>query len=177
MNKKIFSFDAETNGLWGQAFSIAAIVYDNTGVEIARFIGRCPIEGETNSWVAENVLPKMMDIPVSHGSYDELLKDFADFYKSNKTDADVIVHMGVPVESTLLKDAHSRGYIGDWDGPYPLIDIAGNLQQAGENPTSVDEYVTKYGLEVRDFGTTHNPLYDSEVAAVVSRHLQGRITQ
>lgn len=174
---KVFSFDAETNGLWGQAFAIAALVYDESGNEIARFIGRCPIEGEINSWVAENVLPTMQDIPVSHSSYDELLKAFADFYKSNKADASVIVHMGVPVESSLLKDMHSRGYIGDWDGPYPLIDIAGNLQQAGEDPTSVDSYATKFGLEVRDFGTTHNPLYDSEVAAVVFRHLLGRIAQ
>ena len=29
MNKKIFSFDAETNGLWGQAFSIGAVVYED----------------------------------------------------------------------------------------------------------------------------------------------------
>lgn len=176
MSKKIFSFDAETNGLWGKAFSIAAIVYNENGEEIARFIGRCPIEGETNSWVAENVLPKMTDIPDSHGSYGELLKAFADFYLANKADADIIVHMGVPVESTLLRDAHSLGFIGDWDGPFPLIDLAGNLQQIGENPTSVDEYVTKYGLKVSE-SNTHNPLYDSEVAAVVYRHLQGRIVQ
>ena len=172
---KIFSFDAETNGLWGKAFSIAAIVYDN-GIEVSRFIGRCLIEGEINSWVAENVLPKMEDIPVSHSSYDELLKDFADFYKSNKSDANIIVHMGVPVESSLLKDMHSREYIGDWDGPYPLIDVAGNLQQAGEDPTSCDSYVAKYGLKVAE-GNTHNPLYDSEVAAVVFMHLMGRINQ
>lgn len=172
---KIFSFDAETNGLWGQAFSIAAIVYDN-GMEVALFIGRCPIEGETNPWVKENVLPKMEDIPVTHNSYDELLADFAKFYLANKADAHVIVHMGVPVESTLLKDAHVRGFIGDWDGPYPLIDIAGNLQQAGEDPTSVDSYVTKFGLKVSE-NNTHNPLYDSEVAAVVFSHLQGRIAQ
>lgn len=172
---KIFSFDAETNGLWGRAFSIAAIVYDN-GVETSRFIGRCPIEGEINSWVAENVLPKMEDISVSHDSYDELLKSFAEFYLANKADASIIVHMGVPVESSLLKDMHSRGYIGDWDGPYPLIDVAGNLQQAGENPTSCDEYVAKYGLKVVE-GNTHNPLYDSEVASVVFMHLMGRIAQ
>lgn len=177
MSKKIFSFDAETNGLWGQAFSIAAIVYDESGVETARFIGRCPIVGETNPWVAENVLPTMTDIPVTHKSYDELLADFAKFYLANKTDAAVIAHMGFIVEVKLLRDAHERGFIGDWDAPYPLIDIAGNLQQAGEDATSVDAYVKKYALQVRDFGTTHNPLYDSEVAAVVYRHLLDRVTQ
>jgi len=173
---KIFSFDAETNGLWGRAFSIAALVYDEQGNEVARFIGRCPIEGETNSWVAENVLPKMVGIPVSHDSYDELLADFAKFYLANKADAHVIVHMGVPVESKLFTDAHERGNIGDWDGPHPLIDVAGNLQQAGENPASCDTYVAKYGLEVAE-GNSHNPLYDSEVAAKVFMHLLGRVNQ
>jgi len=37
------------------------------------------------------------------------------------------------------------GFIGDWDGPFPLIDISGNLQQVGEDPTSVDNYVKKHG--------------------------------
>lgn len=29
MKKKIFSFDAETDGLWGNPFAVAAIVYEN----------------------------------------------------------------------------------------------------------------------------------------------------
>ena len=172
--RKNFSFDAETNGLWGQAFSIGALVYDENGVEVARFIGRCPIGGKVNEWVQENVLPQMAEIPVSHNGYESLLADFSKFYLENKADADIIVHMGVPVESNLLRDMHALGLIGDFDGPYPLIDLAGSLQQAGEDPTSVDGYVRKHGLEVPDFGTTHNPLYDSAVAAVVYRHLLSR---
>jgi len=172
--KKVFSFDAETNGLWGKAFAIGAIVYGENGEELGQFVGRCPIEGDVNDWVKDNVLPKMTEISETHSSYDELLADFAKFYLANKADADIVVHMGVPVESTLLKEMYSKGMIGDWDGPYPLIDVAGNLQQAGEDPTSVDSYVQKFGLEVRNFGSTHNPLYDSEVAAKVYQHLQGR---
>lgn len=169
---KIFSFDAETNGLWGKPFAIGALVYDAEGNEVARFVGRCPIEGKVNEWVAENVLPNMVDIPQTHKNLQELLADFAKFYLANKQDAHVIVHMGVPVESSLLKSMHEHGFIGDFDGPFPLIDISGNLDQVEENPTSVDEYVKKYGLEVPDFGTTHNPLYDSAVAVMVYRHLK-----
>lgn len=65
----IFSFDAETNGLWGQAFAVAAVLFDENGDEVARFVGRCPIEGEVNPWVKENVLPEMEGIPVTHKSY------------------------------------------------------------------------------------------------------------
>lgn len=172
--RKVFSFDAETNGLWGQAFAIGALVYDENGAEIARFVGRLPDTEVADEWVKANVLPQLAGLPVSHTDYESLLADFAKFYLANKADADIIVHMGVPVESRLLIDMHSRGMIGDWDGPYPLHDVAGFLAQANEDPTSVDGYVQKHGLEVPDFGTTHNPLYDSAVAASVYRHLLSR---
>lgn len=173
MSTRVLSFDAETNGLWGQPFAIGALVYDENGVEVERFVGRCPIQGEVVPWVAENVLPQLAELPV-YGDWCQLLSAFAKFYLANKDGADQIVHMGYIVEAKLLRDMYSTGMIGEWDGPYPLIDIAGNLQQVGEDPTSVDSYVQKWGLEVRDFGGTHNPLHDSEVAAVVYRHLLGR---
>jgi len=173
--KKVLSFDAETNGLWGEAFAIGALVYDENGVEIARFVGRCPIEGTVDKWVETNVLPQITGIPVTHKDYESLLAEFAKFYLANKADTDIIVHMGVPVEAKLLLDMHQYGVIGDWDGPYPLIDLAGNLQQVGEDPTSVDSYLKKYGLTVGEFeGGTHNPLYDSAVAAKVYFHLRSR---
>lgn len=53
---KIFSFDAETNGLYGKAFSIGAIIMED-GEETSTFVARCPINGEVNPYVAENVLP------------------------------------------------------------------------------------------------------------------------
>ena len=69
MGKKIFSFDAETNGLWGKAFAIAAVVTDENGKEIDQFIGRCPVQGEVNHWVSENVIPEMG----RHSSYSWIL--------------------------------------------------------------------------------------------------------
>ena len=172
MSKKIFSFDAETNGLWGQAFAIGALVYDESGAEIARFVGRLPDTEVTDEWVQENVLPEIENIPVTHDNYDELLADFSSFYMEHKKDADVIAHMGFIVEVKILRDLHERKLIGDWDAPYPLYDVSGNLQAAGADPTSVDKFVTEHNLEVGEFaGGTHNPLYDSAVAAAVYRHL------
>ncbi len=174
--KKIFSFDAETNGLWGQAFAIGAIVYDEDGTEIARFVGRLPDSTVTDEWVRTNVLPKLVGIPVTHNTYGWLLTDFAKFYMENKEDAHVIVHMGYIVEAQILRDMHVLGVIGDWDAPYPLFDVSGNLQQVGEDPTSVDSYMKKHELSVGEFvGGTHNPLYDSAAAAAVYRHLVARV--
>ncbi len=170
---RIFSFDAETNGLWGKPFSIAALVLDEAGAEVARFVGRCPIEGEIDDWVVDNVLPQLEDVPVSHESYPQLLEAFAAFYMQWKQGADVIFHMAIPVESSIVRDMHDMGFIGDWDAPYPPIDLVGVLRVLREDPTSVDSYLKKYGLSVGDYATTHHPLYDSEVAAVVYRHAMG----
>jgi hypothetical protein len=172
--RKIFSFDAETNGLWGQAFAIGALVYNENGEEIARFLGRCSIDEEVNEWVQQNVLPALIDVPITHLNYEELLRDFAKFYMENKENADVVVHMGYIVEAKILRDMHDLKLIGDWDAPYPLYDVSGNLQQVGEDPTSVDKYAQKYGIEIRNFGSPHNPLYDCEIAARVYIHLLSR---
>ena len=170
---KIFSFDAETDGLWGRVIAIGALVYDESGTKIARFVGRLPETAVTNDWVIKNVLPQLADVAITHETYEALLSDFAKFYLANKEGCDIIVHMGVPVEAGLLIEMHRLGLIGDWDGPYPLLDLCDFLKAAGEDPTSVDKYATKRGLAVGgEFeGGTHNPLYDAAVTAAVYRHL------
>lgn len=168
--KKVFSFDAETDGLWGNPFAVAAIVYEN-GQETARFLARLKDETVTNAWVIENVLPALADVKPTHETYAAMLQDFATFYKTQKQDADCICHMGYIVEAHLLREMHRLGFIGDWDAPYPLYDVSGNLQAAGENATSVDAYAKKHELPIAGVGTTHNPLYDCEVAAKVYMHL------
>jgi len=171
--QKAFSIDAETNGLWGRAFSVAAIVYED-GTETARFVGRCPIDGKADSFVAEKVLPEMAGITETHGSYPEMLEDFSKFYMDHKQDADIIAHIIVPVESSLIRDMHDFGYIGDWDAPFPLIDLAGMLRMAGFSPSSVDDYNIKHGISANpvDFsGGTHNPLYDAAQTAMAYFHL------
>lgn len=180
MMRKVFSFDAETNGLWGQAFAIGALVYDENGTEIARFVGRLPNEVVTDGWWLSTEEGETLTrfekvrraIPVTHDTYYDLLVSFATFYLANKKDADIIVHMGYIVEARILRDMHDRGFIGDWGGPYPLYDVSGNLQAAGEDPTSVDKFAQKHDIVVGEFaGGTHNPLYDAAVTAAVYRYL------
>lgn len=158
MKKGYLSFDAETNGLWGEAFSIGAIVTNEKGELIDSFIGRCPINGEVDSFVKENVLPKLEGVEVNYSSYDEMLIDFIKFYMAYKQDKTVLVHMGLPVEAKILLDAHKKGFIGDWDAPYPLVDISA-IPEIGTSP---DSYNSDNGIEIPECeGETHNPLYDS----------------
>jgi hypothetical protein len=178
---KLLSFDLETNGLWGQGWAVGAVVREN-GREIARFTGRCPIQGEVNPWVAENVLPQCESIEVNYGSYEEMCRAFAEFYTQYKEGAVILTHVGFPVETTLLRDMRAFGFIGEWDAPFPLQDMAGII--AGYNlakgtaydPTSVDAIIRSENLShlIGEFdGGTHNPLYDATAAAVVFEFLSG----
>lgn len=173
MEKEIFSFDAETNGLWGEAFAIGAVVTNADGKILKKWVGHCPIAGKVNSWVEQNVLPKLENIIITHNSYKELLNGFMQFYLENKADKDVIVHMGLPVEARLFLDAHKMGFIGDWDAPYPLIDISA-FPEIGD---SVDNYnrANKIPLYASNFSSTHNPLYDSCAAAAAYLHIRKRL--
>lgn len=165
--KKYLSFDAETNGLWGKAFSIGCIVTDENGKQINEFVARCPIEGQVNEFVKENILPEMEGIEVTHRDYKSMLKDFMNFYMDNKQDSVILVHMGLPVESRLFLDAHKLGFIGDCDAPYPLVDISA-IPEIGVSP---DTYNKNNGIIILQLsGGTHNPLYDSWSALLAYQH-------
>lgn len=173
--RAILSFDAETNGLWGEAFAIGAILLDAQGREAARFLGRLSDAVVTDEWVRAHVLPALAAVPVTHLTYLDLLRDFATFYLSHRHAADVIVHIGVPVEARLLLDAHAAGLIADDEAPFPLIDVAGFLAQAGEDPTSVDLYANAHAVPRGEFdGAPHHPLFDAAATAAVYRHLLSR---
>lgn len=172
LNKKVISLDAETNGLWGQAFAIGAILYGENGEELDRFVGRCPIEGAVNPFVRDNVLPAMVNIPITHDYYEALLEMFfawrASHRQTNNKPVE-LVHMGVPVEAQLYRDAHKFGIIGDWDGPYPLVDISA-IPEIWDSP---EGYLQGHGVSVDSAsyaGGTHNPLFDSAVAYKAYRH-------
>lgn len=188
--KKVLSFDAETDGLWGNPFAIAATVTSPDGVEVASFSRRLPDAAVSNEWVKENVLPNIQDIamvgtnfvdlPISEDQYradlvqwyEKMLGEFAKFYLEHKVDAVIIAHCPCPVEAHLMRECHRLGFIGDWDGPFPLIGIEGLLDLAGENPTEATGYATKHGLALPE-GNAHNPCFDCRLAASMYRHLKG----
>lgn len=181
---KILSFDMETNGLWGKAFAIGAAILDvdeeKYPGEWYRVIGEdfafpvpnpeeilkvhCPIEGEINSFVKENVLPNIDFSGYKKVSdYKELVRTFIEWYKEMKVkykdELKIIAHCALPVETKLFIDAHEFGMIGDFDHPFPLIDIA-SFPEIG---TSIDEYLKEKIGSVTY--TQHDPVEDSLFAA------------
>lgn len=160
-NQTIISIDAESNGLWGQAFSVSALVFNPEGKEVDRLVLRCPIEESVNPWVKDNVLPTMTDIEETHSSYEEMLEAFFQFMKKHK-DAVTLTHMGHIVEARLLKDAHTLGIIGDFEAPYLWYDVC---LFVGD---STDKYNLENGLLVEQ--NTHNPTYDCLSAYTAFKH-------
>lgn len=164
---KVLSFDAETNGLWGRAFAIGAVALDPSSTDpIEYFRARIPLHNP-DPWVAENVIPNL-SMPITHETYERMLGDFIKFLLSHKGYR-CLTHMGYIVEARLLRDAYTDKMLGDWDAPYPLYDISGNLDQIGNDPTSVDAYCRKNNISIP--GNSHDPVYDSLGTALAYYHL------
>lgn len=179
VGKRFFSVDAETDGLWGNPFSVGAIVYEikrnynkNTFKtsyyfeQVEEICLRLPNEVVKNEWVKLNVLPNL-DFEVTHQEYKDMLKDFADFYLRHKN-ATVIWHMGYIVEAHLFRELHKMELIGDWDAPYTPIEISDLLRMKDYDCDSVDNYAkinNLFGFGIPN--KTHNPLYDCFVSAQV----------
>lgn len=175
----IMSVDAESDGLYGIPFAIGAIVY-NDGKEVARYFGRIPNSEVSDRWVIDNVLPQLGpedgdEYFVTHTHLIGMLSHFSDWWNDWKVGAEVICHMGVPVESSLFRLMNQAGFMGIFDGPYPLHEVATALLMVGQDPTSVDQYAKSNGIFVQ--GNPHNPLYDAEVAAKVYMQLTTHLNQ
>lgn len=184
---KILSFDAETNGLWGQPYAIAAVVYECVPTvygdarnhfgpqpkwqKVAEFTLQCSVI-PVNEFVSKN-MEQIKDIPFA-SSYEELLSKFAEFYNTHNTsETKFIVHMGYIVESFLIRELYNHGFIGEWSGPYsetlaPWHDVSQDLEKAGLNPARIDEYIANNNLMKIN---AHNPLYDCEAALLTYLHL------
>ena len=174
--RKLFSVDAETDGLYGRAFAVAVTVRED-GREVANFSGRVSDEEVTNEWVRANVLPTLRDMPVTHSSIEELEEAFWKFWMSQKDNAVVIAHCGSPVESGLFRRCVERDLASlAFAGPSPAIhDVATVLLALGEDPASVDGYNKKNGILVPFDGVSHHPMYDAASAAVAWEHAVQRL--
>lgn len=168
---KVLSIDAETNGLYGEAFCLAMIVTEECGL-LDQFVARCPIDHPIDPWVRDNVLPAVQGIPETHASYREMLEAGWKFYCRHKAGANVIAHVAHPVETKVFRDMVEMDLTSrQWEGPFPLLDVATMLRQQMFDPASVDEFLRRKCLAVPFDGGTHHPLYDAWAAEVAFREL------
>ena len=164
---KVFSVDAETDGLYGLAFAIAATVRVD-GVEVASFSGCVSDAFVSNAWVRENVLPALGDMPITHPTQVHLEESFWQFWMANREGSACIAHCGSPVESGLFRRCVERDVTSrQFSGPFPLHELGTLLLSRALDPTSIDSVINEGRLTVPFSGVPHHPMYDAAAAAVV----------
>ena len=157
---KYFSLDAETDGLYGQAFAVGAAVLDERGNVLDSFCEKCVAPGITDAWTQENCLPYLSDVPDCE-SRDALRQHFWAFYTKYRKECVIVADVPCPVEAGLLRacvidDEEERRF----QGPYPLIDVASVLFARGVDP-DVDR-IAYSGWK----GKRHHPLDDAVASAL-----------
>ncbi len=164
---KILSFDAESNGLHGEVFAIGAVVIDrNTGTVLETFQALTYTPNNLDAWVAENVMPALKDMRITHHRSYDMRAAFWQWLMQQKASCTIVVDCGWPVEARLLAscvvdDPTQRA----GNGPYPLHEVATMLLCAGLDP------LASYGETVLpgESHRKHHPVYDAHVSALCAR--------
>ncbi len=165
--KTVFlAFDVESNGLHGEAFAVGAILIRADAKILDEFTARCPIKGEVDEWVKDNVLPPLKDMPEDQKTPKQLRSAFWEWYKAAKEKADyVVVKNSYPVETRFLADCQDDDLEGRyWDHPFPLLDLASLLIQVGIKPLAVTYKLVEDKLD--DQHLQHHPRWDAWVTAL-----------
>lgn len=155
----IFCFDAETDGLYGEAFAIGAVVMNEFGEILDQFAQKCLTPEIKSEWVKENCLPHLTEIEDCE-SRTMLRANFWNFYMQHRESCLIMADVAYPVEASLMRrcieDAPGER---EFLGPYPLIDISAMFVAHGIDPHT--ERMEFAGVN----GTAHNPLDDAVISA------------
>lgn len=158
-----FVFDVESVGLHGEGFAVAGGIYDLDGTAVREFAYHCPINAacgnpEDRNWVTENVM--VCPGSDSFRSPKEVRECFwAEWMKAKEKGALMFVECGWPVEAAFVEacitdDRTSR----NWEGPYPMHEIATLMLAAGMDPMAT------YEREPHEL-PAHEPLADARLSA------------
>jgi hypothetical protein len=169
-------FDCESVGLHGETFAVGWVVVDGGGHEQASGWYSCPPDAAAGSaggraWVAANV----PDLGATHASPREVRHEFWGLWRQWAGRGAVLAaDVPWPVEARFLAACvddlrgPARAFAGraadvppgprEWEGPYPLIDVASVRLAAGLDPLAeVDRRPDEL--------PAHDPLCDARQSA------------
>jgi hypothetical protein len=159
---KIFSVDAETDGLYGQVWAIGAVVLkinEDRSEGCAVFGGMIDPLEVGDPWVRENIVPV-----VHHPRYEdhgELLEAFWSFWLQHRGDSICVSDFGAPVEAGLFRACIERDLENRmWLGPYPMHELGTALLLAGLDPDA-----NRRELAGKPDLVQHDPVDDAIAAA------------
>jgi len=164
--KKVFSVDVETDGLYGAPFAIAAVVWDRDAcTTVDKFEGLVDFVCH-DEWVADNVVPIFAEKKPTYAHLEDMLNAFWDFWRKHSGEGTVVVaHCANPVEAGLFRrcvelDLDQRKF----QGPMIIHDVGTLLLMMGADPHSINDFLKKHEIEPPLTGVDHDPSYDAEIA-------------
>ena len=151
----LFSFDAESDGLYGEVFAIAAVVVNEACEVIESFAGKSYAADVRSPWVRDHVLPHIADLP-DYPTREALREAFWAFYQAHKHGCTILADVPCPVEAGLLRACVEANLAErEFEAPFPLIDVASVLHAHGVDPL-IDRM--QFSGHV---GRPHHPLDDA----------------
>jgi hypothetical protein len=158
----IFSFDAETDGLYGPVWAIGAVIIRPGGVIETVFSGQLDPTPDvvTDPWVREHIVP-VVKLPL-YQSRSHLLDAFWAVWTQYREQVIAVADFGTPVEAGLFRacidlDREAR----QWQGPYPLHELGTALLLNG-----VDVDVDRREFAGRGYLVQHDPVDDAKAAGL-----------
>ncbi len=166
---KILSFDLEANNLHGEPFAIGAVVVDGQGTVHDSFTARCPIKGEVDDWVKDNVFPAIQNMEQTHGSYEDMREAFWRWYVAAEQASDyVLVSNGYPVEYRFLIECQDADLNERyWQHPFPILDLTSILVAKGLQTGTEKNQIRKKVRQAGSFAQ-HNPVDDAKLAVLMA---------
>lgn len=168
VSERVFSFDAETDGLYGAVWAIGAVVLDPGGVIVDSFVGQLNPDVVTDPWVCEHVVP-VVDLPrLSSG----LLREFWGFWLRHRETTLCVADFGAPVEAGLFRTmVEENPAERQWLGPYPMHELGTAFLVAGLDPDATNrrEFAGRPDL------VQHDPYDDALAAGLCWQKLRGTL--
>jgi hypothetical protein len=165
-------FDVESIGLHGEAFAVGYVILNDEGTNVREGIFACDPKNargtkESHEWVAENVPA----LPVDCESTGEMRLAFWALYQIMKrTYGDLLLWADCawPVEARFLISCVEMDLpANEWNGPYPLHEIATLALARGLDPIGTFD-------RLPDELPAHHPLNDARQSARIVRQILGR---
>lgn len=154
-------FDVESVGLHGEGFAVAWVVVNSDGEQLDEGLlgcdpALCAGTDENRLWVRENV----PQLPHSSPTKQHLRNTFWRAWRHWADKGAVLVaDCAWPVEANFLSECVRLNHRErEWQGPYPLHDLASVMLARGLDPLATNE-------RLEDEKPAHHPLMDARQSA------------
>lgn len=154
-------FDVESIGLHGDGFAVGYVVIDKKGKLVEEGLRSCSPDmaqgtAANRQWVANNVGP----LPITDRTIHEVRDAFwLIWLKWKDKNTAIVADCAWPVEAKfMIACVNDRSKEREWQGPYPLHELASFLVAAGKDPLVISKRLPN---EL----PAHNPLNDARHSA------------